>query len=177
MKRFCTFGVSMLGVLAAIFMAATSASAASNLVLTAEGNPIPTGATLESRIFVKECLQATTGKLTVNSKPTDKAKFTTSVEAECPEGESISGHATEVDLTSAGVMTVKAKLTLTVAGPCKYSITTGKGKFPVPGFVFGKGETTAKLVKAGSAKTCAKTLVTSYEAAVSNGEGIISDEL
>lgn len=151
------------GCLVAVFALAGTASAASGLTLKNEGTPLAPGAPLTGAVRIGECTVGTKGTLGSNGKGSDKASFTLNETEECSGG-SISGKLSSVKLSSAGVMSFKAALTLTVAGPCAYAFKKFTANFePNGGITLGSGTATGKLAKGGSAPTCAKTLTTGVE--------------
>jgi hypothetical protein len=114
------------------------------------------GETSSGAISVDGCLLLTEGTLTVNTKPSDSAAFATPVAAECENaGYAIEGKVESVKLAMAGTMAWKAAITLTVPGPCKYSIKKYSIPFNPNGSetTFGEGELSAKL-SPKQPKTC-----------------------
>lgn len=168
MRRFSMLGTALLVVFALTAVAAGSAWGATKLELNHGGKAVAKGSGAVAAVIVEECAQFTEGTVTTNGAATDKAKLTHSVDSECPEGRKLTGSVTAASLTTKGVMSFTAKLTLTLAGPCSYAFT----KFTIPftpsgGSTLGSGTMTGKVAK-GSAKSCAKTLVASDEAGLLN---------
>jgi len=178
MRRFNAIGV---GVLAALVFAALTASGASaaSLELLLEGTPVAKGDPAAAGVLVEECIQFSTGTVTANGKSKDKASFTASAFDECSGSATLTGNATSVGLSSAGAAAFKSKYTLTVPGPCIYSIGKFSVEFSVPGKVLGAGEAAAKLVKAGSSPSCVKKTTFPIFADVGTGpfESLFEDEL
>jgi hypothetical protein len=158
MRRFSMLGTALLVTLALTAVAAGSAWGAVDLKLKHNGEEAAKGSSTVAAILVDECVEFSEGTLTTNGAATDKAKLTHSVDSECPEGTKLTGSITAASLTTKGAMSLTAKLTLTLPGPCSYAITKVKLSFtPSGGSSFGEGTVTGKLGK-GSAKSCAKTL-------------------
>jgi hypothetical protein len=104
------------------------------------------------------------GPMIVNDHPKDKVSATTPTFAGCFGGQTITGSISG-DKVSFLTMTTKAKLAVTEEG-CIYSFRILTGSLTVPGPVTASGEVTGKLVKRGSAATCAPTRTDVWETAL-----------
>jgi hypothetical protein len=151
-----------------VVIPASGASAAKLLVLSHEKVPVANGSAGDEGLQLGECGIFSTGTVVENGASKVKFAETSSEAAECPAGETISGHFTEAELKSSGKSALKGTITITKeAGPCVYNFTKFKSTFTVgteaePGFLFMKGETSGKLNKELSSKTkgaCEKKLV------------------
>ena len=153
-----------------VVIPASGASAAKLLVLSSEGSPLANKATADTGLSLGSCGIFSDGTLTENGVAKVKVVETTTEEAECPKGETISGKIDETELKSSGKSALKGTITIAkAAGPCVYEFTKFKSSFEVPGFVFMKGETSGKLNKALSSPvkgTCEKHLTRSWFASV-----------
>jgi RHS repeat-associated protein len=174
MKRSHVFGIALMATLALSALTASGAWAKSDLVLLYEGAPALVGETAYGGFRVDGCAVRTEGTLTANKEATDTAAFSTNVDESCEEaGYSIKGVVESAALTANGTMSFTSTITLSVPGPCNYSIK----KYSVPfntnriEATFGEGEVTAKLSKTGSSKSCAKTVEAPFTAVLRNHEG------
>ena len=145
--RFAGAGILALALML-VALPASGAYAAKLLVLSSEGTPIGNGSAADTGIQLGECGIFSNGIVAENGVSKVKMKATSTADAECPEGESISGQIGETELSGSGKGSLKGIITITqAAGPCVYNFTKFKSKFEVPGFVFMKGESTGKLDK------------------------------
>ncbi len=160
-------GVALLALaLMLVVIPASGASAAKLLVLGQEGKPIANGSIGDESLQLGDCTIANIGTVVENKASKIHLKETSTSEAECPEGESISGKIEEGELKSSGKSALKGTVTITkTVGPCVYSFSKWKSTFRVgteaePGFVLMKGEAAGKLSKELSSKVkgaCEKT--------------------
>jgi hypothetical protein len=155
-----------------VVIPASGALAAKHLVLSSEGTPVANGSTGDETLQVGKCSIVNVGTILENKASKVKLMETSTEEAECPAGETISGGFTEAELKSSGKSALKGTITITkAAGPCVYSFTKWKSTFKVPGFVFMEGETAGKLNKEASSKTkgvCEKKLTEKWFSSASN---------
>jgi hypothetical protein len=184
MKRFTVFGIALSAMLALSALTASGASAkVDDLVLFSQGAPASVGETAYGGITVDECAVMTEGTLTANNQPSDTAAFSTNVEESCGKaGYSITGVVKSAKLSAKGAMLFTSTITLSVPGPCNYSIQ----KYSVPfntntngeeGATTGEGEVNAKLSKTGSSKSCAKTVTATATTVLRNhGDGLYGTE-
>ncbi len=139
MRKLNTFGAVLVAALALVAMMASSADANGRLVLKNEGTPVAKGGPAYAGFFSEECLVRSGGTVTANEKTKDKASFTSSESEGCFDAASISGSMTSAELTTAGVASFKANITVTLPDSCAYSIKKFTGFFdPNGGEVFMK---------------------------------------
>lgn len=168
MRRFSMLGMALLAVLALTAVSASGAWAKAGLELKHGGEPVATGSSTVAGLLVDECSEFSEGTLTANGGKKDTATLTHAVSYECPAGTSFAGHITSASLSTAGVMSFKAALTLTVPGPCSYSFKKFAIAFtPNGGSTIGSGTITGKGAKS-NAKSCAKTFTAPDEAGLLN---------
>ena len=184
MRHVKTLGLCLVAVFALAAMTASGASAGGvkpGLVLLEEpGVPAPVGAPALA-VFIThghECVAASEGTLSSNKKTTDKAAFSSTLFDGCEEaGYSIEGKVASAQAKISGLLSFKAALTVTIPGPCRYAIKKYSATFtPNGGHTVGEGEVTAKLSKAGSLPTCAKTDKFGFTANLSRERGVFESE-
>ena len=157
MRKLNTFSAVLVSGLALVAMTAPGAYASKGLVLKEYGVALADGAPASAGFFSEECVTRSAGTLTANASKEDKASFTTGVRQACFGTASISGFLTSVELTPGGKAKLAADVTVTLPGPCPYSVTKLKGSFdPSGGETFIKAEVKGKLVK-GASKECEKS--------------------
>jgi hypothetical protein len=166
-------GVALLALaMMLVAIPASGALAAKTLLLSAEGIPVPNGSTGDETLQLGSCGIVNVGKVIENNASKVKLVETSTEEAECPAGETISGKIDEAELKSSGKSALKGTITITkAAGPCVYTFAKWKSSFEVPGFVIMKGEAAGKLNKELSTKTkgaCEKKLTRVWHSAASN---------
>jgi hypothetical protein len=147
----------------ALLSSPVSASAGSTLVLTEFGVPVAKGTPADMGLeFENLCVDFFGGMVASNGEPKDELTFNSVASSQCEAGYSISGRASKSQLSTAGAMASKAKLSLGVPGPCVYAITSLKGHVTIPGAVVGEGVATGKLNKKASNISCPKTRVVEF---------------
>ncbi len=164
MRRFKLFGVGALAV-CALSLAALPVSAAwakSKGVLQFDEGETPAANEAKGAITfsLDTCIIRSTGHLTGNDAASIKL-VTTESESSCNEAVSESGSIKEATMSSKKKLTMTGSITIneeTEAGHCIYVFSKFKGTFAIPGPVSEVQTLSGKLSKAGSAKTCAKTL-------------------
>jgi hypothetical protein len=187
MKRSNVFGIALFAMLGLSALTASGAWARTDdLVLFYQEAPAPVGETAYAGIAVDECAVISEGTLTANNQPSDTAAFSTNVEESCGKaGYSITGVVKSAKLSAKGTMLFTSTITLSVPGPCNYSIkkysvpfnTNTNGKEEATTGTTGEGEVNAKLSKTGSSKSCAKTLTATATAVLRNhGDGLYGTE-
>ncbi len=149
-----------------------SALAAKTLVLSSEGTPVANGSAGDEGLQLGSCSIVNVGTVLENKVSKVRLIETSTEEAECPAGETISGKIDEAELKSSGKSALKGTITITkAAGPCVYTFTKWKSSFEVPGFVFMKGEAAGKLNKELSNKekgVCEKKLTRTWFSTATN---------
>jgi hypothetical protein len=154
-SKLATLGLAVAATMLALVPSALAGKAP--LVLEHEGTAVANGSPGSIGLLLEECGIFFNGKVVTNDSATDVLSASSSSNAECPAGESISGSITEATLSSKRKAELHGSVTVTFAsGPCKYSFSKWKGSFAVPGDAFPEGTASGKLVKGGSAPTCAK---------------------
>lgn len=176
MRKLNTFGAVLLAGLALSAMLAGGAyakSAKPTLILKENGVALANGAPAYSSFYSEGCIARGQGKLTTNNSKKDKASFTSSARESCAEGVkglSISGYLTSVQLTTAGLASFKANVTVTLPGPCAYTVKKLTAEFnPSGGELFALTTAAGKLAK-GSSKSCPKTDTLEVDVGVENEE-------
>ena len=130
---------------------------------------------------MEECTLITEGTLSSNKSSKDKTAFSNEFFTECANaGDAIKGKVLSAQLTSSGEMKFKSAVTVTIPGPCNYTIKKYSVTFNTHAkeATDGTGEVVAKLSKAGSSPSCSKTDKFAVNAAVTNSTlGLYGTEL
>jgi hypothetical protein len=172
MRRVRMFSLCIFAVLALGALGAGSAAAAGVLDITEGGIPLAKGATVFTGIAVQGCVQFSEGKITTNAKSKDKAAFKGIASSECvEEGASISGAIKELQVNTAGLLSLKAspKLAIRTPAECTYEYSKFAAVASLPGALLAEGVATGKLNKKVSTAGCAKTVEAGFEADLANG--------
>jgi hypothetical protein len=171
MKKLNTLVAILATVLALGAITATSAFAKTDLMLKSNGAPAAVGSVAHVGFLAENCTVISIGSLTSNPSTKDKASLTSGVETFCFGSASISGSVSSAELTTAGLASFKADLTVSLADSCAYAIKKFTASFePNGGETFMGGETIGKRAK-GSSKSCAKTQTLSFAVSLTNEEG------
>lgn len=139
---------AVLATLVAVLPATPAVAAAKKLVLMSNEVPVAAGSPASVGLLVDKCGIFSNGKVATNSAPKDVLTGTSSSNAECSGGESISGLITESQLSSKGTGKLVGSINLTMPGSCTYTFKSPKVTFPTSGFLFFEGSAKGKLAKA-----------------------------